>query len=94
MSLDKSITPGTKIVIKRLKADTAGILTDQATLPFITLWSEPGMNIKEWGMLGDVLTVVKKPRRVNGINVCRVATLEGVEGEVYWTELRSNCDLV
>jgi len=43
---------------------------------------------------GDVLTIVKMPRRVQGINLCRVAMQfsdQRVEGEVYWCELRASC---
>lgn len=45
---------------------------------------------------GTLLTVVRKPRRIDGRwNCCRVR-VDGtdVEGEVYWSELRSSCSVV
>jgi hypothetical protein len=54
---------------------------------------------------GAILEIVKKPRRTSGINLARVKFTAEVgkgkkkvptvmEGEVYWTELRSSCKKV
>ncbi|QIG76178.1 hypothetical protein EVC24_157 [Rhizobium phage RHph_I4] len=42
---------------------------------------------------GTELEIVKKPRRVHGINSVRVRVVAEpeVEGEVYWCELRASC---
>ncbi len=95
MPLDKNIISGTKIRIKSLKSKTAGIVVDGVVMNGITLWDSNSLGqIKvASAQIGDILTVVKKPRKVNGINVCQVDTVNGIRGEVYWTELRSNCEV-
>ncbi len=44
---------------------------------------------------GAILIVVKKPRKVSGINVCQVK-VEGttIVGEAYWCELRASTTVV
>ncbi|MCS4088576.1 hypothetical protein [Rhizobium sp. BK176] len=43
---------------------------------------------------GDVLIVEKKPRKVDGINLCRVRrAISQTIGEVYWCELRVSARL-
>lgn len=41
---------------------------------------------------GAVLTIVDKPKNRRGINTAVVKTSDGVEGHVYWCELRASCD--
>jgi hypothetical protein len=96
MALDKkALAVGTQVRVKSLKARTAGIMVEGIdTLPVIKAWSSPGRTVATTGNIGDIFTIVKKPRSVNGINLCRVADSANIEGEVYWTELRSNCEVI
>ncbi len=96
MALDKKlIAPGIQIRVKKLNAKTAGIgFGDNDQLPSLRMWDRIGVTVAASANIGDILTVIKKPRAVYGINVCRVANNEGVEGEVYWTELRGNGEMV
>lgn len=95
MPLDKkTLTPGTKIVVRSLKGKTAGIVGDANDLLAIYLRDLSTNLITALAQTGATLVVVKPPRKVFGINVCRVATSNGIEGEVYWTELKSNCELL
>jgi len=98
MALDKNIVPGTMIRVKSLKANTAGILPGAVGAPAvagITIWDSnaPGMKRVAMAQIGDTLTILRKPRKVFGINLCQVQTSTGIQGEVYWTELRSNCEV-
>lgn len=48
---------------------------------------------------GAILEVVKKPRKVDGINVCLVNVLDEAgsvltSGEAYWCELRASTTLI
>lgn len=54
-----------------------------------------GLDGREVHLLsGDVLVVEKGPRKVKGINVCRVRRgLSQSVGEVYWCELRMSARL-
>ena len=103
MALHKSILPGTKIRVKSLKAITAGlgqpkeyyINPSLLTLPHITI----GGIHDRWdyvarAAIGDILTVILSPRRTQHCNMCRVETSTGIQGEVFWTELRSNCEVL
>jgi hypothetical protein len=98
MALDKNITPGTMIRVKCLKANTAGICLGAIgvkTLSGISLRdiNDPWTTVAT-AQINDTLTIIKKPRRVQGVNYCRVETATGIQGEVFWTELRSNCEVV
>lgn len=94
MTLDKNIVPGTQIRVKSLKSKTAGIVVEGVSVNSLTLWQDPGRITAATAPIGETLTVVNKPRKVYGINLCRVENSNGVQGEVYWTELRSNCEVV
>ena len=98
MALDKNITPGTVVRVKSLKSITAGILPGALGAQAVTginIWdgNAPGQTRTALAQLGDALTILKKPRKVFGINLCRVETNAGIQGEVYWTELRGNCEV-
>ncbi len=97
MALDKKLMlPGVKLRVKSLKANTAGISFPFSTteLEAIRAWVSPGQDIAFAANVGEVLEVVKKPRRIyQTINCCRVRNAAGVEGDVYWTELRSNSEM-
>ena len=98
MALDKNIAPGTVVRVKSLKSITAGILPGAvgSLAPIgINIWDSnaPGQTRTALAQIGDTLTVLKKPRKVFGINLCRVETTAGIQGEVYWTELRGNCEV-
>lgn len=95
MALDKNIAPGTQIRVKSLKSKTAGIVVDGSIMNEITLWDSNALGQAKLAtaQVGDTLTVIKKPRKVYGINVCQVETVNGIQGEVYWTELRGNCEV-
>ena len=98
MALDKkTIAPGTVIRVKSLKGNTAGIAfgpNDNWMLLGISVRDCNGTSKTVVAQIGDTLTVVKGPRRVHGINYCRVETVAGDQGEVFWTELRGNCEVV
>lgn len=98
MALDKAIAPGTKIRVKSLKSNTAGIVgADSDPLEGIRMWVVKGMtghDVAALAQVNDILTVIKKPRKSDGINLCLVENSQGLQGEVYWTELRSNCEVV
>lgn len=98
MALDKNIAPGTVIRVKSLKSITAGILPGAVSTQApsgINIWDSnaPGQARTALAQIGDTLTILKKPRKVFGINLCQVETTAGIRGEVYWTELRSNCEV-
>lgn len=98
MALDKNIAPGTVVRVKSLKSITAGILAgavDTQTPAGINIWNSlaPGQTRTALAQIGDTLTILKKPRKVFGINLCQVETTAGIQGEVYWTELRGNCEV-
>lgn len=40
---------------------------------------------------GELLTIVRGPKKTMGINTCTVKTSAGVVGHVYWCELRASC---
>jgi hypothetical protein len=97
----EDMIPGTKVRIVSLKSKTAGIIFASPNLPdlaAIRAWDVEryiGVDIAFGAVPGEILTIVKKPRRIKGIcNCCRVKNEDGLEGEVYWTELRSNAELV
>lgn len=99
MTLNKDIVPGTKIRVKSLKSKTAGIVDSGPSVPLnaISLWVVKGMtgrDVAALAQVNEILTVIKKPRKINGINLCLVETAQGIQGEVYWTELRGNCEEV
>jgi hypothetical protein len=96
MALDKLIAPGTTVRVKSLKWNTAGLFPDPklTMLPALRLWQSPGHTLVATATVGDILQVLKKPRKVYGINLCRVSDANGIEGEIYWTEMRSNCEVV
>jgi len=98
MALNKNILPGTRIRVKSLKAITSGIgggpvAPSLRTLDCITIRNVDDPWIEVAGAyIGDTLTVINAPRRVRRVNYCRVETDSGLQGEVFWTELRSNCE--
>ena len=98
MALDKKLLAvGSKITVIGLKAKTAGIIVGDRTdtIPGIAIRDPHAtQNTIVQASVGDTLTVVKLPRKIFGVNFCRVATADGLEGEVFWTELRSNCKVV
>ena len=97
MALTKETSlPGTKIQVITLKSKTSGIIipTSAPSLLGITGWIRPGIDISFVAKIGDILEIIKKPRKIfQSINCCRVKTEDGIEGEVYWTELKGNCEL-
>ena len=63
-------------------------------IDFITLQAGAGTSIfsgRNKIMPGDILTVVDGPKRRDGINTAIVETAAGLQGHVYWCELRANC---
>lgn len=97
MALDKKLMiPGVKVQVHTLKSKTAGIaFGNDDPLPALRVWDNPGWKIAFAGNIGDILEVVKKPRRLGASgNCCRVRSEDGAEGEIWWTELRSNCKMV
>ena len=92
----KTISVGMRIRVTSIKANTAGIYRDpdQSNLVRggITLYA-PGLinTVCAVVPIGSVLTVTKTPRKQHGVNFCQVELANGIQGEVFWTELRSNC---
>jgi hypothetical protein len=97
MALDKKLMiPGVKLQVQTLKSKTAGIaFGNDDPLPALRIWSLPGIDLAFAANVGEILEVVKKPRQLGASgNCCRVRSTDGVEGEIWWTELRSNCKMV
>ena len=93
--LDKKATiPGARIIVDR-PGYGAGLPFGKSNLPdkeFVRVMTGMlGLGSAVGAYPGDRLTIVKKPRKIGGINVARVATEDGTEGEVYWCELRVSC---
>jgi len=102
--LKKALTvPGSQIRVKTLKANTAG-LGEYNRQPGVAYNdTKPALDIYygNFEMVrapshkahpGDVLTVMKAPRKIRGVNYCRVQFSDGREGEAFWTELYGNCE--
>jgi len=101
MALHKTIAVGTQVRVKSLNANTAGLGTVTISgdlLPFISLRGDDAQGVIASAGIGDILTIVRQPKKIgkNGvrINVCRVENSSGIQGEVFWTELRSNCEVI
>ncbi len=95
MALKKELMlPGVKLRVRSLKSKTAGInFGNNDSLPGLRIQTQIGNSGR--ADIGDVLEVVKKPRNLGAAgNCCRVRSVNGLEGEVWWTELRSNCEIV
>jgi hypothetical protein len=101
--LDKKNLPiGARVKVVSLKNKTAGIFIGDANdvMPSIRVQTAfPSIKYDpnhkdEYLLIGDIVSIVKPPRKVGGINVCRVKVESGREGEVFWTELRGNCELI
>ena len=95
----KTLFTGAKIKVISIKANTSGIFYDEDHPHLIsggiTLFAPKKINEKcAIALIGDELTVIKLPRKQYGVNVCQVQTPTGIIGEVFWTELRSNCILL
>ena len=89
MALNKTIQPGTLVTVVSTKGKTAGIVMSPAQHNGLDIWESPGQIKVAVAIVGDTMSIVKGPRKVNGINLCRVK-YNSIEGEMYWTELRSN----
>jgi hypothetical protein len=88
---------GAQIVVrsdKPLKDGLPSTFGGGEEIEYITLQAGAGTSI--FGgtnkiLPGDILTVVDGPKRRNGINTTIVQTASGLQGHVYWCELRTNC---
>lgn len=93
--LKKELTVAGVITV-RLGPLTDGISKD--TIPHLRLMSSAGASLVAHGCVainaGETLTVIDKPKKRNGINTAIVCTAGGIEGHVYWCELRVNCNHV
>lgn len=97
MALDKTLMiPGVKLQVQSLKSKTAGIaFGSDEDLPALRAWSKAGYDVAFAANVGDILEVVRKPKKLGASgNCCRVRSRDGIEGEVWWTELRSNCKMI
>lgn len=89
--------PGNKIQIKPIIKDglTSGLFPghDQ-TKPHLSIYQSAGSFFDGChpAYSGDILTVIDKPKRRGGINTAIVETAGGVQGHVYWCELRASCN--
>lgn len=66
------------------------------TLPHLRVMTDAGTVMSGYHPVesGAILTIVDKPKNRRGINTAVVRTSDGVEGHVYWCELRASCDHV
>jgi hypothetical protein len=92
----KTLNIGDHVVVNDIIKDgVPANLGGGETKPFLSLFTGMvgGMRGGELSVVsGETLIIVKKPRRVGGINLCKVKrVLTDTEGEVYWCELRASC---
>ena len=91
----KTLVIGMTVRVIDIKANTAGVYHDDCRDLLrggISLYALDKVNeVEAVVTVGGELTITKLPRKVHGVNLCRVKTKDGFEGEVFWTELRSNC---
>lgn len=101
--LNKEATiPGAQIRTRKVLKDglpgSFRIEGDTGEIPHITAHpSGLGANIGTHAFLvgpEEALTVVEKPRKRGGVNMCKVRNAQGQEGHVFWCELRMSCDHV
>lgn len=97
----EQMTPGTHLIVKDVIKDGVPSLAPgmPANQPkeYMSLFAGKvgGLDGREVQIVpGDVLIVEKKPRKVGGVNLCRVRrAISQTIGEVYWCELRVSARL-
>ncbi|MCV9964269.1 hypothetical protein OIU34_20495 [Pararhizobium sp. BT-229] len=95
------MTPGVQLVVKDVIKDGVPSLAPgmPANQPkeYMSLFAGKvgGLHGREVRIVpGDILIVEKKPRKVDGVNLCRVRrAISQTVGEVYWCELRMSARL-
>ncbi|MCZ7862616.1 hypothetical protein O9X98_14670 [Agrobacterium salinitolerans] len=97
----EQMIPGTHLIVNDLIKD--GVPSLAPGMPANQVKDHMSMFVGKLGELdgrevhllsGDVLVVEKGPRKVQGVNVCRVRRgLSQSIGEVYWCELRMSARL-
>ncbi len=92
------MTPGTKIIVRSDKPLSDGVTMGSRSdvITHLTMMTSPGAVFSDLNLPilpGEILEIVEKPKkRINGrINSAIVRNHAGVEGHVYWCELRINC---
>lgn len=97
----EQMTPGTHLIVNEVIKDGAPSLAPgmpaNQDKEYMSMYVGKlgGLDGREVRLLsGDVLVVEKGPRKVQGVNVCRVRrALSQSVGEVYWCELRMSARL-
>lgn len=97
--LNKEATiPGAQIRTRKVLKDGVSMGAPMSVIPHITAHpSDLGAQIGTHAFLvgpEEALTVVEKPRKRGGVNMCRVRNAQEQEGYVFWCELRISCDHV
>ena len=100
--LNKDATvPGATIRTRKILKDGVSLGGGMSEIPHIT--SHPtGHGAGVPGVVApsftvgpeEELTVVEKPKKRGGINMCKIRNSQGQEGHVFWCELRISCDHV
>jgi hypothetical protein len=85
---------GTVVVVNQPKTGLPATYGGNETLEYLSIY-EDSSRIGPFfpritALKGDELTVVSAPRKIDRVNLVRVKTTSGVEGEVYWCELRAS----
>lgn len=92
---DKMV-PGHKIIVRTDKqlSDGLGLGGPAQPIDALSLMGGPGTFFASGNTEippGEVLEIVKKPVRYQGINTAIVKRADGSVGHVYWQQLRVNC---
>lgn len=86
--------PGAVITVGQPKTGLPAAYGGSEQKQFIEIFTDvdrTGLNAPAVAAVkGDELTIVKPPRKIGRINLARVRTANGTEGEVYWCELRAS----
>lgn len=91
------MVPGTKLKIRPVIKDGITAISTSSVLPHVRMMEDAGsmMNGHRAINSGDIVTVVEPPkRRTCGINTIIVEDATGVQGHVYWCEMRASADIV
>lgn len=93
------MVPGVKLKIRDVIKDGTSIgipgMTSNNVLPHVRMMAGAGSMLDGHRAIrsGDIVEVVDKPRRRDGINTIVVRTADGTTGHVYWCEMRASSDI-
>lgn len=89
--------PGSLVQVRARISDGVNLEKGaNTTLPHLRVMTDAGTVMSGYHPVesGAILTIVDKPKNRRGINTAVVRTSDGIEGHVYWCELRASCDHV